>query len=287
MSALPHCYRHPDRETGLACSECGRPICTDCVTYAPVGLRCPDHSGKPQGTAKVAAAVGARGGDLVTRILIAINIGVFLAEIATGASITSFYGSTLAEKLAVYGHDVANGEWYRIVTAGFVHYGILHLAMNMYALYILGGSLERLMGRGRFLLVYVLSLVGGSAGALLLTSCASTGGASGAIFGLLGAALVLERQQVISGAELMGVLVLNLAFTLGVPGISIGGHLGGLATGILVTLVLSRFGRGHALYGQLGALGVIGAAALGVFVFGLALWAAENVQSCFTGFWNF
>src|SRR5258706_12133387 len=90
---VPACYRHPDRETGLSCSECGRPICTDCVTYAPVGLRCPDHSGKRQGTAKVRAAVGARGDDLMTRILIAVNVAVFVGEMATGASLQSFGSS--------------------------------------------------------------------------------------------------------------------------------------------------------------------------------------------------
>ncbi|MDX6514505.1 MAG: hypothetical protein QOH73_171 [Gaiellaceae bacterium] len=287
MSSLPHCYRHPDRETGLSCSECGRPICTECVTYAPVGLRCPDHSGKPQGKAKVAAAVGARGDDSLTRLLIALNVGIFLAEIATGASLNNFYGSTLAAKLAVDGPDVANGEWWRIVTSGFIHYGILHLAMNMYALYLLGGSLERIMGRGRFLIIYLASLVAGSAGALLLTSCAATGGASGAIFGLLGAALVLERQKVIAGGNIIGILVINLAFTLGIPGISIGGHLGGFVGGALVTLLFSRFGRGHALYGKLGLVGGLGSLAVIVFSSGLAIWTANNVYSCFRGLWSF
>jgi membrane associated rhomboid family serine protease len=257
------------------------------VTYAPVGLRCPDHSGKPLGKAKVAAAVGVRGDDLVTRLLIALNVGVFLAEIATGGSLSGFGGSTLATRLAVDGPDVANGDWYRLLTAGFIHYGIWHIAMNMYALYILGGSLERLMGRGRFLLVYLVSLVAGSTGALLITSCGLTGGASGAIFGLLGAALVLERQRVIAGGNVVGVLVLNLAFTLGVPGISIGGHLGGLVAGVVVTLLLSRFGRGHALYGRLGALGIAGPLAVAGASIALGIWSAHNVHSCFTGFWSF
>src|SRR6266516_3720675 len=131
MSGTPTCYRHPDRETGLSCSECGRPICTECVTYAPVGLRCPDHSGKPQGKAKVAAAVGARDDDFLTRTLIAINVVVFLLEIATGGSIRSFAGSTLAADWAVYGPSVEAGEWWRLLTAGFIHYGFFHIAVNM------------------------------------------------------------------------------------------------------------------------------------------------------------
>src|SRR6476469_3426364 len=101
MDEPRYCYRHPDRETGLSCSECGRPICTECVTYAPVGLRCPDHSGNPQGSEKVTAAVGVRGDDLITRALIAVNAAVFLAEIATGASLTNFGTSTVINWLAL------------------------------------------------------------------------------------------------------------------------------------------------------------------------------------------
>jgi membrane associated rhomboid family serine protease len=276
MSALPHCYRHPDRETGLSCSECGRPICTDCVTYAPVGLRCPDHSGKPQGTAKVTAAVGARGGDLVTRTLIAVNVAVFLAEIATGASLTNFGTSSVISRLALFGPSVAHGDWWRLFTAGFLHYGFIHLGMYMYALFLLGGSLERLMGRGRFLLVYGISLLTGSAGALLLSPCSLTAGASGAIFGLFGAALVLERQRVIAAQGLMGIILINVIFTVTVPGISLGGHLGGFAGGALTALALSRFGRGHALYGRIGAVEAVSMVAVAGAALVLAEWAAHN-----------
>jgi membrane associated rhomboid family serine protease len=281
MSSLPTCYRHPDRETGLSCSECGRPICTECVTYAPVGLRCPEHSGKARGVAKVRRAAGARDSDTLTRVLIAGNIAVFLAEIATGASLQNFGTSTLVGRWAVDAPGVAGGEWWRLLTSGFIHYGFIHLAMNMYALYLLGGSLERVMGRARFLLVYVVSLVAGSAGALLLTPCARTAGASGAIFGLFGAALVLQRQRVIMAQGLMGILIINLVFTLAVPGISIGGHLGGLAGGALTTLALSRFGLGHALYGRPGLVGIAGAAAVAGAAIVVAEWAAHHAQCLF------
>jgi membrane associated rhomboid family serine protease len=281
MAALPTCYRHPDRETGLSCSECGRPICTECVTYAPVGLRCPDHSGKPQGTAKVAAAVGVRGDDLLTRVLIGVNIAVFLAEVATGASLSSFGSSSLINHLALYGPNVAHGQPYRMVTSGFLHYGFIHLGMNMYALYILGGSLERLMGRWRFATLYGVSLLAGSAGALLLSPCSLTAGASGAIFGLFGAALVLERQRVIAAQGLMGIILINVIFTLAVPGISVGGHLGGFIGGALTALAFSEFGRGHALYGRVGALGV--GATLGIVAGAIVLaeWAAHGANCAF------
>jgi membrane associated rhomboid family serine protease len=274
MSALPHCYRHPDRETGLSCSECGRPICTDCVTYAPVGLRCPDHSGKPQGPAKVAATVGLRGDDYVTRILIAVNVAIFLAVVATGATLTSSGGSSLANKWLIWGpflkHD---GDWWRLVSSGFIHSGILHLATNMYSLYLLGGSLERLMGRGRYLVLYFGSLLAGSTGVLLISYCSPSVGASGAIFGLLGAAIVLERQRVITAPNLMGVLVLNLVITFSLSNyISVGGHLGGLVGGVLIALAYSRFGRGHALYGRLGVVGLGGATLVVVGSIAASVW---------------
>jgi membrane associated rhomboid family serine protease len=277
MSALPTCYRHPDRETGLSCSECGRPICTECVTYAPVGLRCPDHSGKPQGTAKVAAAVGARGDDFITRALIGANVLIFLAEIATGATLQDLGGSTLAAKWVDFGPLVAHGDWWRLVTSGFLHSGLFHLLVNMYSLYLLGGSLERLMGRGRYVLLYFISLLAGSAGAIVVSWGVPSAGASGAIFGLLGAALVLERQRVITAPNLMGIVVINLVLTFALSSyISVGGHVGGLIGGALTALAYSRFGRGHALYGRLGTVGIAGVAAVGVGSIVLAEYAARH-----------
>jgi membrane associated rhomboid family serine protease len=248
------------------------------VTYAPVGLRCPEHSGKPQGKAKVAAAVGARGDDLLTRLLIAVNVAVFLGEMATGAALQNFGTSSLINKYALYGPSVQSGQWYRLVTSGFLHYGFLHLAMNMYALYILGGSLERLMGRWRFGIVYGVSLLAGSAGALIFTPCGLTAGASGAIFGLLGAALVLERQRVIAAQGLIGIIVINIVFSVAVPGISLGGHIGGFVGGALVALAFSEFGRGHALYGRIGVIGIGATLAVVGASIVVAEWAASQAN---------
>jgi membrane associated rhomboid family serine protease len=205
-----------------------------------------------------------------------VNVAVFLAEIATGASLTNFGTSSVISRLALFGPSVAHGDWWRLFTAGFLHYGFIHLGMNMYALFLLGGSLERLMGRGRFLLVYGISLLTGSAGALLLSPCSLTAGASGAIFGLFGAALVLERQRVIAAQGLMGIILINVIFTVTVPGISLGGHLGGFAGGALTALALSRFGRGHALYGRIGAVEAVSMVAVAGAALVLAEWAAHN-----------
>jgi membrane associated rhomboid family serine protease len=275
-----HCYRHPNRETLVSCSECGRPICEECMTFAPVGIRCPDHSGRPQGTQRLTQGVrrasfeGA--GSLVTKILIGINVGVYLLELAMGGQVNGT-GNRIYENGALYGPLVASGDWWRLFTAMFLHYGPIHLAFNMLALWFFGGAVEQAIGRSRYLLVYIVSGLAGSAGALVFTPNSVTVGASGAIFGILGAALVLERQRnYVLGGGAIGIIVLNLVFTFAIPGISIGGHLGGLFGGALCMLALSRFGRTHAIYGRPGLLGILGVVAIGVMSVLVAYWRAQG-----------
>lgn len=276
-----YCYRHPDRETRLSCSECGRPICTECTTFAPVGLRCPEHSGKVEGAARVTRSIKRATyegqGALVTRILIGINVAVFLAELAAGGTLNGT-GNEIYFRGALYGPAVADGEWWRLLTAAFLHYGPFHLGMNMLALWWLGAGLEAWIGRGRYLLLYIVSGLAGSAGALLLTPNSATVGASGAIFGIMGAALVLERQGTpVFGGSVVGLLVINLAITFVFSGsISVGGHIGGLIGGALCVLALSRFGRGHAAYSRPGALGIASILAIGAASVGVGLWASHR-----------
>ena len=247
------CYRHPDRETGLSCSECGRPICTDCVTFAPVGLRCPDHAassgggGGVQQRAQRAVRRTTRVGPtdaIVTKILVAANLIVYLITVAQSPFGNKWDnpGGSLFNDWALQGFAVANGDWYRLVTAMFLHGSLLHLAFNMLALWWLGSIVEQAMGSLRFLLVYFVSGLAGSAGALLLSNPGQiTVGASGAIYGILGALLILEWLQTGSLAgPAMTLIVLNLALSLVIPGISIGGHLGGLVGGISATWVLTQ-----------------------------------------------
>ena len=275
-----YCYRHPDRETGVTCSECGRPICPDCMVFAPVGIRCPDHASQAQGAARVTQGVRrasyAGTGALVTKALVAINVGVYLLELGMGGKINGT-GNEIYRNGVLYGPLVADGEWWRLFTPMFLHYGPLHLGLNMLALWWFGSAVEQVLGRGRYLLLYLVSGVAGSAGALIASPDSLTVGASGAIFGILGAAFVLERQRtyVLGGGAGM-LIVLNLVFSLAVPGISIGGHLGGLAGGALGTLALSRFGRGHAVYGRPGLVGVVGLLAIGVASLAVAFWAAQG-----------
>ena len=281
-----YCYRHPDRETGVSCSECGRGICPDCMVFAPVGIRCPDHAGRTQGTARVSTGVRRAAyegtGALVTKILIALNVLVFLANLAQGSSFSQTSGS-LFEKGALfirvpfYPGGLADGEWWRLLTAAFLHGSIIHLGFNMFVLWFIGAPVEQAIGRGRFLALYIVSGLAGSAGALLFDPYAVTVGASGAIFGILGAALVLEWQRnLVLGGQALGLIVVNLVLTFAIPNISIGGHLGGLAGGALCMLALSRFGRTHAIYGRPGLVGVLGVIAVGL---GAVLIAYLRVQS--------
>lgn len=282
MTELPRCYRHPDRETGLSCSECGRPICTDCMTVAPVGLRCPDHSGKARGPARVTRSVRRASfsgeGGLVTKALVAINVAVYLAELATGASLSTLTGDVFV-KGALFGPDVANGDWWRLFTSGFLHANVIHLGLNMLVLWVVGPTVEAALGRGRFLLLYFAALLAGSAGALLQAPLAPTVGASGAIFGLFGALLVLEYLATgrIVGSQAFGLIVINLIISFTFSGISWGGHIGGLVGGIVGTLALARFGRGHAAYGRLGVIGVAGLLAVGAASVAVSYWRVRNL----------
>ena len=224
------CYRHPSRETGVSCSSCGRPICPDCMTTTPVGMRCPECARQKT---KVRTAATLTGTPQLTYALIAINVLVFAGASGGGRLGTS---GPLYEKGALFGPLVADGEWWRIVSAGFLHSGLLHLAFNMYFLYFLGTLLEPSIGKLRFGIIYLVSLIGGSFGALLLSPDAPTVTASGAVFGSMGAAILAMRARGIDPMQSgLGItLLLNLGITFLIPGISIGGHLGGLFAGAIV-----------------------------------------------------
>ena len=185
------------------------------MVFAPVGIRCPEHAGGPQGTARVTTGVKRAAfegtGAIVTKALIAANVLVFLVNLAQGSTLNQISGSFF-EKGALYiqgGLD--QGEWWRLITTAFLHGSLIHLGMNMLMLWIVGAPVEQAIGRGRFLALYVISGLAGSAGALLLSPDAITVGASGAIYGVLGAALVLERQgSYVLGGQAFGLIAINL-----------------------------------------------------------------------------
>ncbi len=179
--------------------------------------------------------------------LIAINVGVFLLELLMGGQINGT-GNWLYENGVLFGPVVADGEWWRLVTAMFLHYGLIHLGMNMLVLFMIGPPLEEYFGHWRYGLVYLVSGLAGSAGALIASPNALTVGASGAIWGIMGAALVLEGRKIwVFGGQAMGLVVFNLLITFAIPGISIGGHIGGLIGGGLCALAFSSLGRNNVL----------------------------------------
>ena len=245
---------------------------------APVGLRCPEHSGKPLGVQRVTRGVqrAAVGGATakVTRALIGLNVAVYVAELAQGAGVNATQGSIYQDGVLIANGNklagtvtppvfpgtpevgVAHHQYWRLITAAFLHYGPIHLLMNMLALYWFGSLLERRIGSAKYLLLYLVSGLAGSAGALLASPLRPTVGASGAIFGVLGAGLVLERQRdYVFGGSAVGIIVINLVLTFSIANISIGGHIGGLIGGAIAALGMTRFGRSHAAYGRAGALG--------------------------------
>jgi membrane associated rhomboid family serine protease len=251
------------------------------MTQAAVGQRCPEHSGKPQGVRRVTK--GARRGlfegtgALVTKTLVAINVLVYVITAAQGNGLNS-PGGSLFDKWLLYGPAVANGDWWRLITSAFLHASLLHIGFNMYFLWFVGSPVEQVLGRGRFLLVYLVSGLSGAAGALVYTPNGQTVGASGAIFGILGAALILERQRnFVLGGSALGLIVINLVLSFAISGISIGGHIGGLIGGALCTLVLSKFGRAHAAYSRVDVWGIAGVVGVGLLSLAVAYWRVRGL----------
>jgi len=227
------CYRHPNRETGVSCSSCGRPICPDCMTPTPVGMRCPECARERTRVQRL-PTLGQT--PVATQALIALNVIAFLIETAAGAPLGGGGGGSVWNHGVLFGPSISiNHEYWRLVTAGFLHDGLLHIAINMISLWFVGSALEPAIGRVNFLAVYFVSLLAGSFGALWFQPGIPTLGASGAIFGIFGALIVVayKRGIPIWSSGLGYVLVFNLLFSLTVRGISVGDHLGGLVGGLI------------------------------------------------------
>lgn len=244
--ASPVCARHPDRPTALACTRCGRPACPDCLRPAPVGAHCVDCIAEANRAAAATRPRNVGGGrtspdarPVVTITLIAVNVVVFLLTAVSAGSASANYLSPWVDATWLVPADVAAGQWWRLVTAGFLHAGPLHVALNMFALWILGRDLELVLGRLRFSLLYGVSLLGGSVAVVLLGAPGQPVlGASGAVFGLMGALLVVLRRLQMSMRPALVVIGINVVLSIAVPGLSLLGHLGGLVTGSLVAAVL-------------------------------------------------
>lgn len=241
----PVCYRHPDRETGVRCTRCERPICPECMVDASVGFQCPEcvrggsgtgHSPSASMPRTLAGGTVAADPRLLTKILLAINVAVFIAVQIR---------SPLARDLWLIGEwppapyipteGVATGEWYRLFTSMFAHEEIWHIGFNMLGLWWLGGPLEEALGRARYLALYLVSGLAGSALTYLLAAGTTASlGASGAIFGLFGATAVLMRRLQYDMRPIIALLVINLIFTFGWESIAWEAHIGGLVAGVVI-----------------------------------------------------
>jgi membrane associated rhomboid family serine protease len=249
------CYRHPDRETRVSCSSCGRPICPDCMTPTPVGMRCPECMRQ---RTKVVQGVGGGATGFArapaTFVLIGLNVIAYLVEIAAGVGGLNNPGGEIVVKYALFGPAVAEGEWYRLVTSGFLHASLFHIGFNMLLLFLLGRLLEPALGTTRFVVLYFASLLAGSLGALVLDPNALTLGASGAVFGLAGASFVIARGRGMNAiaSEVGFLIAFNLIFSFTAPRISAGGHIGGLIGGTLCALIIVAGERGKLGAGRQG-----------------------------------
>ncbi|MBC9726406.1 rhomboid family intramembrane serine protease [Streptomyces sp. TRM68367] len=244
-SSLPSCYRHPDRETGIRCTRCERPICPECMISASVGFQCPNCVRDGSGTGHAPGASTPRtiaGGTiaadprLLTKILVGINVAVFIA-VQASPSLVNHLALVGAWPPAPWGptQGVAEGEWYRLITSMFTHEAIWHIAFNMLALWWLGGPLEAALGRTRYLALYFTSGLAGSALTYLLASGSTASlGASGAIFGLFGATAVLMRRLNQDMRPVIALLVINLILTFGWSNIAWQAHIGGLVAGLVI-----------------------------------------------------
>jgi membrane associated rhomboid family serine protease len=265
---VPVCYRHPKRETYVRCVRCDRPICPECLNEAPVGFQCPEcvatgrRSIRPTRTVFGGTTIGEHG--YVTKALVAINVAVLVLATAVAGGQGLFGGglggliggaTDFTEAGAVKGVDtyrntltgaefsvpagVADGEFYRLLTSMFLHYGLLHLALNMWALWVLGRELEARLGPLRFSVLYLMSGLGGSVACYVFAPGAAAAGASGAIYGLFAALFIVFRRLDRDTSAIMTVLVINLVLSFSVPGISISAHLGGLVTGAVLGVALA------------------------------------------------
>lgn len=247
-NGLPYCYRHPLRETGVRCVRCDRPICPDCMRPASVGFQCPDdvRAGRIVTRTAVGAPVSTASQPIVTWTLIGLNVAAYLVTaVQSPRGFTENQAARLFANWVLQPYAVAHGsngspELYRLITSGFLHLGLVHLALNMVALYFLGPPLERLLGWWRFGALYGLALLGGSTAVYVFdTRYVAVAGASGAIYGLFAAVLVMARRLGADLRSLVVVIVANFAFTFAISGVSKLGHIGGFVVGAIVAIALS------------------------------------------------
>jgi membrane associated rhomboid family serine protease len=239
---LSACVRHPDRPTALRCTRCDRPACPECLRSASVGQHCVDCVAQDQRTTRAPVTIaGARPNrrPVVVQTLIAVNVLIFAITAYQARGVMDLGPSILFRDWALTPVFTAHGYWWQLVTAGFLHVNPIHILMNMFALWVIGRDMERILGPARFTAVYLVGLLGGSVSVLLFGQPdVPTVGASGAVFALMGGLLVLVYRLKVNPSQVIGMIAINLVISVAIPGISLLGHVGGLVTGALLTAAL-------------------------------------------------
>ena len=256
------CYRHSDTPTALSCSRCGRPICGRCATPASVGQHCPECFGSARRSApRVRSALRAQAPAVY--VILAVNVVFYVLQFLTADRLTGELGLAPTE--------IAQGEWWRLLTPMVLHGHLLHIFFNSYVLYIYGPPVEEAFGTPRFVAVYVVTGFLASAASYMFSSCQILGvGASGAIFGVVGALVVFlynRRTSTFTGQYLQGILLfigVNLALGFIIPGIDNFAHLGGLAGGLLAGAGLDQGGKGSGASRAVQAATLVGLVGLGI-----------------------
>jgi membrane associated rhomboid family serine protease len=264
------CYRHSHRETGVSCSNCGRPICPDCMTPTSVGMRCPECA-RQKTQVRTAAMINRSAEPRVTVAIIVTCVVLFLGSGSGGIGLDRSGTGWIYQHFALFGPLVDAGDYWRLFTSGFLHSGIFHIGFNMYLLWILGQQLESLLGSTRFATIYVTALLCGSFGALVQTTTSVVVGASGAVFGLMGALAVEQFRRGYDPFRggLGGLILINLVISF-IPGFNIafGGHIGGLIGGVIAAFAFQGADRlrqpalGYAACALLSAAAVVAAIAI-------------------------
>lgn len=240
--ALPACVRHPGRPTGLRCSRCDRPACVECLRPASVGQHCVDCIAEGRRTTRRPVTISGARTDrqpIVMPILVGINVIVFVVTVIQARSITNLQNSSLFDQWELVPLLTRNGYWWQLVTAGFLHVSIIHILLNMVALWIIGRDLERVLGPLRFAIVYLLGVFGGNVAVFVFGApTGAVAGASTGVFALMGGLLVVVYRLKLNPSQVIGLIVINLVLSVVIPNISLLGHVGGLVTGAAVTFAL-------------------------------------------------
>ncbi|MER7489104.1 rhomboid family intramembrane serine protease [Streptomyces sp. NPDC126497] len=270
---VPACYRHPDRDTGIRCTRCERPICPECMVDASVGFQCPEcargggpgagHAPAASRPRTLAGGVVTADPRLITKILVGLCLAVFLVQLSLGDRFTDHFQLIGRAYIPLLGsvEGVAEGQWYRLLTAMFLHGGYLHLLFNMLSLWWIGGPLEEALGRARYLALYLISGLAGSALTYVIAAPNQGSlGASGAVFGLFGATAVLMRRLDYDMRPIVALLVINVIITFGWGNIAWEAHIGGLVAGVVIGYAMVHAPRERRALVQYGTCALVLAA---------------------------